>query len=245
MTTQPNVHILPDEKTWVERVGQAIVDVLNTAIETQGQATMALSGGNTPRPVYAYLADLPAWKIRWSHVHLFWGDERYVPYNDPRSNYRMAMETFIEHVPIPPENVHPMPTYMRHADLAAKAYESTLRAFFKESAAFDLTLLGLGEDCHTASLFPHTPALHEQERWVVPNQGPDVERLTLTYPALNSSRRVFFLVKGGGKASTVQRVLQQALDIEECPAKGIQPRGELHWWLDADAAHLLQTEQER
>lgn len=233
---QPEIHVLPDEQTWVEQVAAAIVDILDRAVEAHGQASLALSGGSTPRPLYAYLADLPAWKIRWSHVHLFWGDERYVPYDDPRSNYRMALETLIEHVPIPPENVHPMPTYMRHVDLAASAYESTLRAFFGDRARFDLTLLGLGADCHTASLFPHTPALQERERWVVPNTGPDVERLTLTYPALNASRRVFFLVRGEGKAEVVARVLRQDVDVDACPAKGIRPDGELHWWLDAAAA---------
>ncbi len=241
MPTQNHIHIAPDEATWINNVTHAIADALSTGVSRYGRASLALSGGNTPRPVYRHLADLPASSVPWSRVHLFWGDERYVSYDDPRSNYRMALETLIEHVPIPPENVHPMPTYMRHADRAAKAYEATLRAFFSERTAFDVMLLGLGADCHTASLFPHTPALHENERWVVPNQGPDIPRLTLTYPALNASRRVFFLVTGDGKADAVAQVLTQGKNLEDCPARGVQPdEGEVHWWLDTAAAGNLQ-----
>ncbi len=241
---QPFVHIIPQEK-WVEEVAQAIRSVLVRRLSDREWVGLVLSGGNTPRPVYERLAsasDLP-----WQRVHLFWGDERFVPHDDPRSNYGMVRDILIGHLPIPPENVHPMPTYMHSADLAAQAYEATLRAFYPGAwPAFDLVLLGLGADCHTASLFPHSPALQERERWVVAAPGVDVQRLTLTLPALNHARIIYFLARGQGKAQAVARVLHSWEDVTTCPARGIQPvDGEVHWWLDVEAASRLPADEIR
>ena len=240
----PTVHILSNE-TWADRVAEAIRDVLRDRLETQEWVALVLSGGSTPRPVYARLAQMP--DIAWPRVHLFWGDERYVPHDDPRSNYRMAREVLIRHVPIPPENVHPMPTHMRDPEEAARAYEATLRAFYPgQWPTFDLVLLGLGADCHTASLFPHSPALQERERWVVAAPGVEVERLTLTFPAINHARTIYFLVRGEGKAQAVARVLHSWEDVTTCPARGIQPEdGEVHWWLDIAAASQLPADEVR
>ncbi|NPA90088.1 MAG: 6-phosphogluconolactonase [Chloroflexi bacterium] len=236
---RPHVHISPADR-WSQDVSDAIARVIVGAVEERGRATVALSGGHTPRPVYERLAHAP---VPWDRVHLFWGDERYVPHHDPRSNYRMAREVLIQHIPIPPDHVHPMPTHHPDPDVAAREYEATLRAHLSESSPFDLVLLGLGGDCHTASLFPHTPALEETERWVVPNPGPDVLRLTLTYPILNQARLVFFLVTGEGKAPVVYRVFHGEEDVHTCPARGIRPRrGHVHWWLDEAAARELTLE---
>ncbi len=234
----PVVHILSEDE-WTEQVTNAIRDVMLRALRQQEWAALVLSGGSTPRPVYGRLAQVE--NIPWARIHLFWGDERYVPHDDPRSNYRMAREVLIGHVPIPPENVHPMPTHMHDPDEAARAYEATLRGFYPGKwPAFDLILLGLGADCHTASLFPNSPALSEEKRWVVSAPGVDVERLTLTFPAINHAHTIFFLVRGAGKAEAVARVLHSWEDVTTCPARGIQAvDGEVHWWLDTAAASQL------
>ncbi len=234
----PLVHILAPEE-WVDGVTKAIRAILSRNLKQRAWVALVLSGGSTPRPVYARLAE--AKDLPWSRIHLFWGDERYVPHDDPRSNYRMAQKVLIRHVPVPPENVHPMPTHMHDPDEAARAYEATLRAFYPgQWPTFDLVLLGLGADCHTASLFPHSPALQEQERWVVTAPGVEVDRLTLTFPAINHARAIFFLVRGASKAQAVARALHSWEDVTTCPARGIQPEsGEVHWWLDTAAASLL------
>ncbi len=142
----------------------------------------------------------------WERVHLFWGDERYVPHDDPASNYRMARESLIAHVPIPAENVHPMPTDLPQPEKAAEAYEAELRRFFGTGApGFDLQLLGLGVEGHTASLFPGSPALEEKERWVAAVVAPakPPQRLTLTLPVLNQGRNTLFLVTGADKRPIV------------------------------------------
>ncbi len=236
------IHIQPDDR-WVEDVAAAIVRTLRDALARSETVSFVLSGGGTPKAVYRYLAERYTHDLAWDRVHLFWGDERYVPFDDPRSNYGMALETLIRHIPIPPENVHPVPTYMHTPSLAAQAYEATLRAYFPQGrAAFDLLLLGLGVDCHTASLFPHSPALHVRDRWVVDAPGIDIQRITLTYPALNDARTIFFLVRGQGKAETVRKALGTRVPVEECPAQGVNPEdGEVHWWLDRSAAILLKT----
>ncbi len=235
------LHIFPDEATWLDHVTRGIAHTLADAVRERGRAYIALSGGSTPRPVYERLADRFGDVLPWQRIHLFWGDERYVPHTDPRSNYRMTLNALIRHVPIPPENVHAMPTYMHNPDRAAQAYEATLRAFFPDAPpTFDVVLLGLGGDCHTASLFPGSEALAEDTRWVVTAPGPDVLRLSLTYPVLNQARLIYFLVRGAGKAAAVDRVFHGEEGLETCPVRGIQPHmGEVHWWLDRAAAASL------
>jgi len=208
----------------------------------QRRFSIALSGGSTPRALYHVLASPPfATHINWSQFHLFWGDERCVPPDHPDSNYRMAAETLISHVALPPENIHRM-FGERPPHEGASAYEAELRAFFGGLPHFDLVLLGMGDDGHTASLFPHTPALHETTRWVVPNEAPVAPygRLTLTAPVINAASTVLFLISGRTKAARLHEVLDGASDPQRLPAQMIHPvSGHLIWMVDAPAAQLL------
>jgi 6-phosphogluconolactonase len=205
------------------------------------QFSVCLSGGSTPRRLYEEMAT-PAIASRfpWPRVHWFWGDERFVPRDDPDSNYRMARDALLSLVPIPSDLIHPIPTGGLSAEQAAVAYETTLNQFYgadvlaPDRPLFDVTLLGIGENGHTASLFPGQPALQETRRWAVAVQGENAQpRITLTYPALNSSRDVAFLATGTGKRDVVARARagDQAL-----PAALIRPVGRLHWFTDRAAA---------
>ncbi len=201
---------------------------------------VCLSGGSTPRRLYECLAD-PAIASRfpWKRAHWFWGDERFVPHDDPDSNYLMAREALLSRVPIPPENIHAIPTVGLSPVEAAVAYEATLKRFHQSHILastrplFDVTLLGIGEDGHTASLFPEQPALQEKRRWVVAVIGAKSEaRITLTYSALNSSRDLAFLATGEEKRDVVARA--QAGD-RMLPATNVHPAGKLHWFTDRAA----------
>jgi 6-phosphogluconolactonase len=202
---------------------------------------ICLSGGSTPRRLYEWLAT-PAIASRfpWSRAHWFWGDERFVPHDDLGSNYRMARDAFLSRVSIPSDNIHAIPTEGLSPEQAADAYEAILKGFHgvdilsPNRPLFDVTLLGIGEDGHTASLFPGQPALQENRRWVVAVIGAKSEpRITLTYPALDSSRDVAFLATGEGKRGVVTRA--QAGD-GTIPAAMIRPVGRLHWFMDRAAA---------
>jgi 6-phosphogluconolactonase len=166
---------------------------------------------------------------------VFWGDERYVPADDAQSNVRMARETLLDHVPCPPNQVHPMPTTIASATEAAAAYEGTLRQYLGAAGqGFDLVLLGLGADGHTASLFPHSPALHESARLVVPvtAAAEPPSRLTLTLPALLGARRIFVIAAGADKQSAVEHVLAPDADADQYPAAALRPaRERLTWWV--------------
>jgi len=209
------------------------------ATAAAGRFAVALSGGSTPRRLYELLAAAPFRdRLPWPRIHLFWGDERFVPPDHPDSNFRMADDAMIKHVPIPPANVHAIPTDGTPAD-AARRYEQTLQAFYGSAALapgrslFDVTLLGLGPEGHTASLFPGTAALDERSTWVTSVIGAKPEaRITLTYPALESSRAVAFLVAGAEKHDILGRVREGETAL---PAGRLRPQGEL-WWLTDRAA---------
>jgi 6-phosphogluconolactonase len=179
-------------------------------------------------------------RVSWPRVEIFWGDERYLPHTDPRSDYRMARDALLAHVPIPGENVHPMPTDSADPEEAAQAYERLLRAHFPcPWPRFNLVLLGLGAEGHTASLFPHSPALLEQARWVVATEAPvePKRRLTLTLPAINHATHIWFLVAGAEKTEALKCALAEEADVMSCPAAGVKPtNGELVWWVDEEAA---------
>jgi 6-phosphogluconolactonase len=203
--------------------------------------SICLSGGSTPRLLYQQIAT-PAIASRfpWPRVHWFWGDERFVPQNDPDSNYQMARDALLSRVPIPTGNIHPIPTEGLSADEAAAAYETTLKKFYgadvlaPDRPLFDVTLLGIGENGHTASLFPGQPALQEKRRWAVATIGADAQpRITLTYPVLDSSRDVAFLATGARKRDVVVRA--RAGD-RALPAALVRPIGRLHWLTDRAAA---------
>lgn len=220
--------------------------VAKQAIENRGVFSVALSGGSTPESLYRALSDDAVQaQINWQKVHLFWGDERNVPASDPDSNYCMVNEALLKHIAIPAENVHRVPTEMMVTE-AAMAYEQALRQFFPgEWPRFDLVLLGMGEDGHTASLFPHSEGLMEETHWFIANFAPkrDVWRLTLTKNAINAARHVLVLVKGAQKASMLAQVLQGDFNPIEKPIQSINPiDGQLTWLLDEDVASLLPPE---
>lgn len=199
---------------------------------------LVLAGGSTPRSLYERLAsDAFRERIDWARVHIFFGDERCVPHDHPRSNYHMAHETLLSHVPIPENQIHPIPTGKR-LENAAHSYEALLKDFYGSSTLdpavpiFDLVLLGLGSDGHIASLFPGDPALDERQEWVagVMREEP---RITLTFPTLESSTAIAFLVTGAEKAAAVRAARAGDPAI---PAGRLQPQGELFWFLDEEAA---------
>jgi 6-phosphogluconolactonase len=200
-----------------------------------------LSGGSTPRRLYEFLAtSAVASRFPWRHAHWFWGDERFVPHDDPDSNYRMARHALLQRAPIPDDNIHPIPTEGMSPVEAAAAYEATLKRFYganllaPDRPLFDVTLLGIGDNGHTASLFPGQPALLETQRWAIAAVDAKSEpRITLTYPALNSSRDVAFLATGGGKRDVIARARAGDRTI---PAAMVRPVGHLHWFLDRAAS---------
>ena len=222
------------------RAAQAAVRTINDSVRTSGKCSLVLSGGNTPRILYTLLASEFRDQIPWAQTHVFWGDERYVPPDDPESNYRMARETLLDHVPCPAGNVHPMPTNFQSADTAARDYETTLRNYFgTDWPHFDVNILGLGEDGHTASLFPGSPALGERARWVVAveTSANSPLRLTLTLPALTKADNIYVLVAGSKKASALRHVLTWVPDPNAYPAAGVRStKGNVIWWVDREAA---------
>jgi 6-phosphogluconolactonase len=217
-----------------------LAQVAAKAIDARGRFDLALAGGSTPRRLYEILAADYRDRIDWDRTHLFWGDERYVPDSDPLSNCRMARKALIHPLGVTPANVHPMPTSFADPEQAARAYEQTLRAHFgDEMPRFDLVLLGLGPEGHTASLFPGSSALEEEKRWVMPVRvaAEPPLRLTLTLAVLNAAREVFFLVSGPDKCAIVRKIL--SLSPEETspfPAARVRPHGRAIWFLDR-AAH--------
>lgn len=215
------------------------------AVEARGRFVVALAGGETPRRLYETLAGPDFAGLPWAQVHVFWGDERDVPQDHAESNARMAREALLAHVPIPEAQVHPVPTGMDPPKAGAAAYEETLRAFFGADAAFpafDLVLLGLGPDAHTASLFPDSPALQEGTKWVA---APHVAKLnarryTLTVPAIAAARELVFLVSGDAKADAVRATLEPAPDQKPTPAALVtEAHGKALWLLDKPASRRL------
>jgi 6-phosphogluconolactonase len=228
-----------DAGTLAGIAAERVLQASQVAIAERGRFTLALAGGDTPRALYRRLAALPAGTIDWARTVLFFGDERAVPPDHPESNYRMARESLLAPSAIPAEQVHRI---MGEAapQVAAAQYEAVLRAHFADDwPQFDMVLLGLGSDGHTASLFPGTAALDVTDRWVTANHVPalDAWRITLTLPALNQARELLFLVSGAGKADALAAVLAPGSDL---PAARVRPvQGRLTWCIDADAARLL------
>ena len=215
--------------------------MLDLAIAKDGHFAVCLSGGSTPKRLYAHLAE-PGLreKFPWSRTHWFWGDERFVPQDDALSNYRMTREALLSVAPIPAANIHAILTGAASPDIAAAAYERELKAFYgakrfdPERPLFDVTFLGLGTDGHTASLFPGTPVLDERERWAAAVIGVKAEpRITLTYPALESSRRVAFLITGAEKREILRRLRHGDRTL---PAGRLSPQGETVLFVDEAAA---------
>jgi 6-phosphogluconolactonase len=232
------LEILADPQALSRRVADWMLDA---AMAKPGEFAVALSGGSTPQRLYALLAEPPYRDtFPWSRTHWFWGDERFVPHEDASSNYRMARESLLSRVPIPAANIHPIPTEGLSPEGTAAEYETTLKSFYGADRLdparplFDVTLLGLGTDGHTASLFPGTAVLAERMRWVAAVAGAKPEtRITLTYPALESSRHAGFLVTGEEKRAIFSRLRSGGSDL---PAARFHPIGELIWFADRQAA---------
>jgi 6-phosphogluconolactonase len=238
-----DVRVFADVDELSLRAAEAAVRTINESLRSNRSFSVALSGGTTPRTLYHLLSTRFRDQIPWTNVHVFWGDERYVPLADPQSNYRMAREALLDMVPCPAENVHQMPTELPNPDVAAREYEKTLGSYFsKDWPHFDLVLLGLGEDGHTASLFPGSPALNETKRWVVAVKAPAKPplRLTLTLPALTQAANIYFLVTGSNKAQALHHVLTGSPDPKIYPASGVRlTQGTVIWWVDRAAAALV------
>ncbi len=239
-----NVKIYDSPDKLVEPLSAAIANHITKTLRAKDHFDLCLTGGDTPGPLYKYLAENYRDKIPWEKIRFFWSDERYVPHNSPQSNFGLAKRTLLNHVPIEPANVFPMPTAFSDPAEASDIYQKLLESqFSSEWPRFDLNLLGLGDNCHIASLFPHTVTLGERIRWVVTSISPKepIQRLSLTLPVLNASRLIYFMVTGTKKAEAVKNALSSdRIELEDCPARGIKPTdGELIWWLDKDAASLL------
>jgi 6-phosphogluconolactonase len=241
-TVKPDLRVCADLADLSQQAALVTVGTINDAVRTAGTCSIVLSGGATPRTLYRLLASRFRAEIPWANVQVFWGDERYVPPEDSRSNYRMAKDALLDHVPCPPANIHRTPTHYPSPDVAAREYERTLRGQFAgEWPHFDLVLLGIGDDGHTASLFPGSLALAERTRWVVAARAP-VEpyvRVTLTLPALTRGSAVHVLVSGAAKAQALRHVLEGAGDWIKYPAAGVRlGTASVIWWADREAAAL-------
>lgn len=237
------VEVLPDQAALIQRSLEITLDKIQAAIRERGLCTIALSGGSTPKPLYEEIA---AQQLPWHKIHIFWGDERYVPPDHPDSNQLMARRAWLDSVDIPDTNIHPMPTDVLPA-AAAHKYEKHLIQFFQtqvgEFPALDLILLGMGDDGHTASLFPHTEALQVRDRLITVGNKDDQPRITFTAPLINKARCVMFIVAGNNKRLALAQVFAPVADDSTYPTRLIQPKGELWWLLDRAAGQDLIAEQ--
>lgn len=243
----PEIHISPDPQALAAEAARRFAALAEESITARGRFVVALSGGSTPKVLLGLLAQAPYREtLAWGRIHVAWGDERCVPPDDAQSNFRMAREALLAHVPIPEEHIHRIPAENPDHEAAAADYAATLRLVFAlagdELPRFDLIHLGLGTEGHTASLFPGSPALAERERFVA---APfvaklDAYRITLTPPVLNAAREVQFLAAGAEKADIVRDILHAPHNPTELPAQIVAPTdGRLVWLLDRAAAQRL------
>lgn len=233
------LHISENIDSLLSATAEFFIQQCAEAIRTKGKFTVALSGGSSPKKLYALLASDPyRARVAWQNVFFFFGDERFVPADDPQSNYRMAKETLFEPLNIAPRQVMAVNTTVSPAE-AALAYEQSIRKHFQDDCRFDLILLGLGDNSHTASLFPHTQVLHEKQSLVKEAFVGEVNqfRITFTAPLINNASVIAFLVYGAAKADAVHHILRDPFNPEEYPAQLIQPvSGKVHWFMDKEAA---------
>lgn len=246
MTIAADLRIIDDLRGLAQAAAEEFFTQAVGAVRTNGRFTVALSGGSTPKSLFSLLATNFHDQLPWDKVFFFWGDERHVPPDNPESNYRMAYEALLSKVPVPQANVFRVPAENPDANQAAAEYEQTLRKFFELTAnavpRFDLILLGMGPDGHTASLFPGTVALEEKSRLVVANWVEKLKtfRITFTLPVLNNAAVVNFLVGGKDKAETLKQVLEGNQPAELFPSKLVRPtNGRLVWMVDQAAAATL------
>ncbi|HKT51747.1 MAG TPA: 6-phosphogluconolactonase [Candidatus Angelobacter sp.] len=236
--------VVSDTEALNHAAASEFVNCATRAIRERGRFSVALSGGKTPRAIYSLLAEKYANSISWEQVFVFFGDERHVPPEHPDSNFRMANESLLSRVPIPAKNIHRVQAELA-APMAADQYQATLREFFSlqdgELPQVDLVMLGMGEDGHTASLFPGTAALEETSRTVVANhvEKLQADRITLTFPVLNAANEVLIIIAGENKAPVVRDIVNSP---EKClyPIQRVRPRhGRLLWLVEQQAASLI------
>lgn len=237
-----DVRTFPDLEALSSAAADEIVAIARTSVAARGRFTVALAGGNTPRRTYELLATRHRDAIDWSRTDIIFGDERFVPFSDARSNYRMAREALLDHVPVPPERVHPVLTDSRTVGDAATAYDRTLVSLVDSGSAetVDLVLLGVGPDGHTASLFPGIPAVDERTRYAVGVAAPTavqpaVPRVTTTLPFLNGARHVMFLITGADKRPVIGDILSNAPSAGRYPAAMVAARERTLWMIDRSA----------
>ncbi len=237
------VEVLPDKEALIQRSLTIVLEKLQGAIADRGHATIALAGGSTPKPLYQQLATQA---LPWESIHVFWGDERYVPSDHPDSNEGMARHAWLDQVAFPSANIHPMPTANPDPAASASQHEAELRQFFQLQAGefprFDVILLGIGDDGHTASLFPHTDALRVHDRLVTVGNKDGQPRITFTAPLINHARSVLFIVSGTSKRPALDQIFAPTADSDSFPARLIQPMGELWWLLDQAAGQDLKSD---
>ena len=248
MSSSVEIRTLTTPQELFAAAAEEVVRAANEAVAQRGRFTIALAGGSTPKSLYNLLATNARTALPWDRMFFFWGDERHVPPTDPDSNYRMADETMLSKIPVAAANVFRMKTENPDAAAVAENYEQTLRKFFQpepgQVPTFDLILLGMGPDGHTASLFPDTAALQEKSRLVLANWVEKMKtyRITLTLPVLDAARCVIFLVSGTDKATALHAVLEGDVPGEQYPAKLVRPRqGKLIWLVDRAAASTLSS----
>jgi len=224
-----------------EKFADWLVDYANEVLKKQNRFTIALSGGSTPKKLYKLLTSGNyKSRIDWSKFHFFWGDERFVPFDDERNNAKMAYEELLDHVPVNKENIHVMQTMGSEPEESAIKYEKLLHDYFDDAVTtFDLVMLGLGSDAHTLSLFPGYEIVTENKKWVsaLYLKEQEMYRITLTAAVVNKASRVVFLVSGGDKAAALYHVLASEHEPYLYPAQAIQPfNGELYWFYDEAAS---------
>jgi 6-phosphogluconolactonase len=246
MSSSADIRILTTPQELSEAAAEEVLRAAKEAVAQRGRFTIALSGGSTPKNLFNLLATNARNVLPWDRTFFFWGDERHVPPTDPDSNYRMADETMLSKIPVAAGNIFRIAAENPDAAAAAEAYEQTLRKFFQlepgQVPVFDLILLGMGPDGHTASLFPNSAGLQEKSRLVIANWVDKLKtsRLTLTLPVLNAARCVAFVVSGADKATVLKTVLEDDVPGEQYPSKLVQPKnGKLIWLLDRAAASEL------
>lgn len=240
------VRVVKDADALAQAAAALFIEVTNAAVDDMDGAAICLSGGSTPKQMGRLLAADPyRARVPWESLAIFWGDERFVPLDSPESNAGEAKRAFLDHVGVPSNRVFPVMTTNVTPEVAADAYERTIRSVsstWEGIPSFDLLLLGMGDDGHTASLFPHTLAIHETAKLVVANHVPklDADRITLTPPILNHARTTAFLAGGAGKADVLRRVLEDPVNVDELPSQAVRPsNGRLFWLIDEPAAANL------
>jgi 6-phosphogluconolactonase len=223
-------------------VADWMVNYIQQTLKQQDRFTIALSGGNTPKKLHLILAsEAYKNKIDWSRMHIFWGDERYVPYDDDRNNAKMAFDTLLNKIPVPASQIHRIQTNIPPAE-SAIAYEKILHQYFTKDKSFDLVLLGIGDNSHTLSLFPGYEIIHEKEKWVasVFLKEQDTYRITLTAPVVNNAATIIFLVNGADKVEAIHHITGKEYNPDSYPAQIIKPvNGTLYLFIDEAAAKGL------